>query len=428
MKKNISWIKSGLTGPDILLNGYDYLVSHTYISACLIYKKKLNENLIKEAIENVLASFPVLAGRLVKNKDGLVAIAQNDKGFRFEVKQSKDEYQDYNTENNFSKKIRKYSYSQLRVVDKDAPLGVIIISHFKDKGSVLSFSFPHSMIDSTGIYFIISLTLQIHKQPLPPYTFDRNELQMEGYDFSNENSYDSLVVLSAWEKAKIYSKIAYGMLANKTEHLLLKPDLLKKMSTAGKTYTDEFKISKEDIMAAILWKCIATVRKGKDVPLLSYTVNQRFKTSINTLFFGNASTGMLLYETKDLLKKPISEIAITIRKALKGFNDEYTARETYFLDKYISEGRIGSVMWKELIEAVNDRAVIFDPGHKFPMYSLDLGSGSPSWYEMPSFPLNGFIFTMINPDMASIDLKVCLRKKEMKSFLEIFNKELKAFA
>ncbi len=418
MKKQVSWIKSGVTGPNIYLNGYDYLVSHTYISTCLIYKKRLDDEAIKDAIEKILPKFPVLGGALKKTKDGLVVIDLNDQGIRFEVRQSNAKYQLYNNENNFTRNVRKYSYSKLRVVDVKAPLGVVTITHFKDQGSVISFSFPHSIIDSTGVYFVMGIMLQLQNQPLPNYTCERSEVDFGDADFSNETSYESLVEINAWDKIKIFSKIAYGMLANKTEHIVLDKAMLKKMSQVGKENSSEYKISKEDIIAATLWKCITKLRPKMKYPLMSYTVNLRFKTSLNKLFFGNASTGYLYHETRENLDKPVLEIAESIRKGLTEFGDEYGARESYFLDKYIDEGKIGKVMWKELIEAVNGRAFMWDPGHKFPFYMIDLGSGPPDWFGIPAFPLNGFAFTIINPDMQSIDLKVCLRKREIKPGVE----------
>jgi shikimate O-hydroxycinnamoyltransferase len=265
-------------------------------------------------------------------------------------------------------------------------------------------------------------------QPIPKYLFDRKTLDFPTYQPTSDAPYDSLVKVNLWDKVKLISKIAYGyLLNNKTLHLKIEGSTMRQLKAAGKQASDTLKISEEDLLAAILWKTIATIRKGKGVPLMSYTVNMRFKTSLDINYFGNASTGYLYYTTEEILNLSFTEIAIQIRKGLNDFGDEYASKEAYYLDKLVKEKKTDTVIWKELAEAANNRAFMFDPGHKFPFYAMDFGSGSPSWYELPEIPLSGFVYTIINPDMQSVDMKINLPKYEIDAFLKLYHEAMQPF-
>ena len=425
MSKNVTWIKSGITGPNVMLHGYDHFGRNIYVPRCFIYEKRLDENLIRKALEEMMPSFSLLTGRIIKDNNGYLVVDQNDKGIRFEVKQSKKDYKQYSAEDNFSKQCQSHVFHRLTIVNKDAPIVTVTITHFKDHGSVFGYSNIHSILDgNSNSNFLMSLSNQIMGIENQPFHFDRGGLEFPEFDFHQLNENKAVVLLSKRAMAKMYFNFIYGFLfGNKAKTIKFEASVMAKLKAYGLSQ-GEATVSKMDIFAAIIWKCVATIRKDKKVPLFNYTVNLRFKTSIDTNYLGNTATGWHIYDGPELIDKPIIEIARKIRASLAELNDEYAAREAQFLNKLVKEKRIGQAVQKELVEINNQGAIMFNSTFKYPFYSLDFGTGKPTWYDMPPGPLNGIFTPMPDADGQSINLGMGISKKEFEPFLKLFREEL----
>ncbi len=327
MKKQISWIKSGIKGPNVRLHGYDHFGRNIYVPRCFIYKDRLDENLIKNALIKMMPSFSMLTGRIIKDKEGYLAIDQNDQGMRFEVKQSNKTYKQYTAEDNFSKQAQKHVFHRLTIVDKNAPIVTVTITHLKDRGSVFGYSNIHSVMDGqSNIYFLTSLSNIIHGIENLSFVFDREQLAFPEYDFHDRMEHEAVVMMSKRGLAKMYSKFIYGFLfGNKAKMIKIEGSTLDNLKQYGLSQ-GEPTVSKMDLVAAILWKSVATVRKGRSIPLFNYTTNIRFKSSLNQYYIGNASTGYQLYDKEKWLQKSIIGIDRNIRQGLTGLDDEYVAR------------------------------------------------------------------------------------------------------
>ncbi|WP_162824382.1 acyltransferase [Peterkaempfera bronchialis] len=400
------------SGDRVRLTVYDLLTGTFYTPRTFFYRTTLDAGALRDSLARTLVHYPLLTGRLERDRDGGLSVRCNDAGAVFTEVDADEPMPDYGLGRSARPELRRYLHevNPFLVVGRDAPLLTVKVTRMRGGGSVLGVAINHCVVDATSHLAFLRHWSAEHRgldHPLPCH--DRGLLDALGARVepgARERS-EQYAVTRRREKWAFIARVNAGAARMRTLTLRFPAEevgAIKEAAAAGLAGTGRW-VSTSDAFTAHLWKVLAELRArpGESRESLGLIVGVRaaLGSALPEHYWGNAVTNSRPALTAaELRSAPLGAVAETVRAAVAGVTEQRVRDEIGFLDAQRAAGRSRRVLSRMSLEAF-DSAVALNNVGKLPVYGVEFGGGRPFWYEFPASPVPWTV--LITPTPAEDD-------------------------
>ncbi|MEV7471995.1 acyltransferase [Streptomyces kronopolitis] len=363
---------------------------------------------MRESLARVLATYPLLSGRVEREADGRLRVICNDRGVPFEEVSLPIRARDFMeaTQGGVNADHSALPKSSVtRVTGKKIPTLSVKLTHFSCGGSALGVRMKHVLADGQSyMQFMLDWAAEHRGVPYSIPCHDRQLLDGLGYAISPQE-------LQYSERFGVPSKLArYALLsrmvlhANKIQTVTLRfeEDEIRNMKrAAGRILEQADWISSADALTAHLWRALSELRgqNGSPFERLSSLVN--FKRSITEVppnYWGNTVTSVKTWMgSREIGTRHLGEVALLVRRAVSTGIEEDVRRDIAYLLRQRSEGNGKRVMPNISIQE-DSNLTQFNNRSRIPYYDLSFNRDFPFRLEMPKLPIPWSVQIMPTPE------------------------------
>lgn len=383
------------TGPAVPLTVYDLTTGHVFTHRLLFFHKSLDGAELRASLARTLRSFPLLAGRARRDPDGEVRVHCENAGARFLQVLAADPMPEYGPQHPPTAELKRYyqETSPYRVVDRDTPLLVVKLTQMAGGGSALGVSIDHALVDGASFMQFLACWSSEHRGlGYPEPCHDRSiveELSAPARDGGAERGSTSFAVASRRQRMALIARLLVNTRKTSTVRLRYTAEEVQAVKDAVMADLDGTGqwVSTNDALVAHLWQCVGRLRARPDearetLGLIS-DLRIRLGDAVPSNYFGNAVTNTLPTMTAgELRSRPLGSIAEAVRSGANDNSLEKVRAEVAFLRAQRAAGRSKQVISRMALDCF-DGSVSLNNYSKIPFYQIDLGAGTPFWYEPP---------------------------------------------
>jgi hypothetical protein len=326
------------------------------VSTVFFYEKTIEETVIIDALQYVLADFPLFAGVLRKEK-GQLWIDCNNQGVSLTVVHSKWELKN-------SELIDEVNPNRM-----GKPVLRIKLTYFADGRFAMGCSWHHCVGDMAAFMeFMKALSARARKEiyPLPIIPENREEyfrsptaIAIEEHGLKYLNVRD---IIRFIRQKCYFTKTLYLHFTDKEIHSM-REELCKQMGR---------KLSRNDVLCAHILEVLALCRTdGAETHYASIAVNCRKTLNIASNAMGNSLGAIALQFCRSVKAGSLAE---RIRDGIANYLYDPTVAKQ-FVDANGGMANVGRIVPKEFLPQYNN--LIFSSWVNFGVYSIDFGVAPP---------------------------------------------------
>jgi shikimate O-hydroxycinnamoyltransferase len=387
----------------IPLSPIDYIftgVGSYPITFAFAYARSLDPAHVRGSLDETLAHFPLLRGKLIRVSDDAFAFSPDEDGLSFEVNQSGETFGDAGDLDRFVSPVAS---------TQGQPLTRIKLTQ-TPAGSVLGVSISHALVDGFSYFHVLSSWARIaggqrilepaHQRaallPEPPPQPDRitpEEILARCGLFRDERRRDLPHGPLGEERIPISKAQIRGLLLEAQE-------------------TCDVALTNNDVISAFLWReYVPRWCERENNPLTYVTLPFDFRRalkSISRTFFGCAlcfTTASLDYE--GLVRARLGELALLVHEAVGRAKEDYIWGSLQTLDG-LRRGRGLDVMQEIHVRHPRNGIVVTNIS-RLPFQALDFGAGVPTGFQAYTQVLGG---AGLMPAQDGVEVRVFLPAEE----------------
>jgi shikimate O-hydroxycinnamoyltransferase len=414
-------LHAGVTAaaPDYL-SGLDIFHAHAGIPLILCFKQGLDLELAERTFKTVLASYPNLTGRYKKDQDGHVYLDSNDAGMDWNVYRCKGPMP-YGPHNPVGKDIHRFykMYMPWKVVDHDQPL-MQINFHVFDDGGVLFCGFQaHSAVDGSSFWGMMQDWTRICKgEAAKGQTFNRQVLIDLGKPAPDPAAYELMVAPPFRQWAGTMLRLGWHALFSlKSETFQIPAATVNRWREQAKAELAPTSagVSSVELVTSYLMKAFSPVMPKGVARSVGIVLDLRYKRRLKLPrdFFGNALCyAEARYTAEELAQGSLPQLAEKCRPANEQVSTEALLRMLALTETYRQKKAVWRLIFKPTIETLN-AGLILNNCVQFPMYEVDFGSGTPSWYDITPMTIRMVMVTPTPAKDGGLTLYLTARKAEL---------------
>ncbi len=377
----------------IWLSGSDYIVSNVGIPMILFFSETVDTERFQRALEQVVADWYILAGRIRANKNESAYIDCNDEGLVFEVFEHSSPMPKPSVNKPLRNGLRKYHPLILpwQVENKSQAPCVVQLHHFT-KGTIFSLTCCHSVADGWGMWAVIdaiSNAMLGEAYTKPDHSRDTVLDIAEGYIGNSGRRPQSsrLTDTNYFQKViftlRLLKKVAFP---KPNEIMYLSAETIEGL----RAIEPDVRLSRQDI-------AIGLIAMGMKLGSVGALANMRLDnaSSIQKNYSGNALTYREFSMGNEKGEEAEGSILYFARKWRdETINDDGSDAIEYMahLEHRLKEGTIKKVVPLSMFKVFAD-GILINNYSVFPIYNVDFGGGTAEWYEMSPFPFRGALIT-----------------------------------
>ncbi|WP_055489578.1 acyltransferase [Streptomyces sp. TP-A0356] len=382
--------------PRVRLSAYDLLPGPWYTPLTFFYRKTLDGAALRDSLARVLVRYPMLAGRLTRDADGGLSVVCNDAGARFTEAASPGPMLEYGpglrTEPVIGNVLREVSAFQ--VVDRDTPLLKIRLTHMRGGGSILGVVINHCVADGAStVSFLESWSREHRGLPSPAPCHDRGLLDVLGAVSTDPRTVRDRAFVAVGRLRHLATTVRVGLKKLATVATRFGPAELATMKRAAQADLREAGtwVSTNDALTAHLWQVIGALRARPDDATewlgLIVGAQSRLSDLLPDGYWGNCVSNSWTSTTAGALRTDaLGRLARDVRSCLEANIEDKLRDEIAFLNSYRRAGVSSHVMSVRATD-LSEASLSVNNWSRFPLYSIDLGAGTPFWYEFPDLPV-----------------------------------------
>jgi shikimate O-hydroxycinnamoyltransferase len=370
----------------------DAYEDHFPVGYVAFYRKTLDPTLLIRALVEVLAHYPLLSGRMVRER-GIKKIALDDAGVGFDIDETNETLADWREpDRNAIGRFVRLILPQLTLRSRE-PLMNVRLTQLAGGGSVLGVSFGHVLADGTAIAgFLRDWAKAARGEAIEAPVWDRREqaraIDANGFDPAHvpvhASSYLGMHEASVRELGRLYAHLLGTLALWKGYTIALRGEDIETLKSETNAGHSEL-LSSNDVLGAFLWKLFNRKLEpyGDFRSRFFGVVDLRRHTPGVPArgVFGNMP-GHLAIEstTRETADLDLHALARKLRRASQAIAPHhFLAQETWLGHRQI-EGR----MYRVLAAEPYPGDVTVSNCRYMPFYDIDFGEGRPYFFNLPA--------------------------------------------
>lgn len=419
-------VHCGVTAPSQHLSGLDVFHSCAYFPLVLVYEKGLDLALLEKALIETLKHYPIIAGRLKKDDKGFVYADANDAGIDWRVHRWQGALP-WGEGKPLGKDISRL-YRMVypwRVIDRDMPLLQVNVHQFDDNKAILCCYGPHALLDASSYWaFMLEWAKACYGIPVYTPSFDRQPVRDAGQGVDlPADTHDLVVAPSLFGLVKIFAKLGWRAARGMSSELFRVPAAtLEKWKADGRAEGGGKDPSGASLVSAYVMRAISPELPPHVDRSVGLVRDLRFMQGVGIArdYFGNAVCyGEVRYSPQELASENLRSLAQRCRPEPEQVGPAAVLKMLRVMEQFRLKKANWRLLFKPTLETLN-AGIIVNNCVAFPIYDIDMGTGSPAWYEMPPATIRLLLLVQTPKKDGSIDLMMCGPRKELDALRKRF--------
>lgn len=409
------------------LTGLDLLMTHAGTPGFLAYPQGLDADALRHSLERVLKHYPVLTGRLRRDGDGHVFIDCNDAGVAFQTVRHRGPMPAFGQGHPIGSQIGRYFERTFgwHIVDRDNPLMSIVLHQFACGGTLLSVTAAHSVCDGAAFWnFMLDWARAHGNHPVLPADVDRNAVirfsTKQPHGEGEEDGGSRLVRRTGLvERMQLYLRFWWQYMArlDKAVVRITAEQIAAWKDEARQRHGEDGKVAGHDLAIAHCVRRLSSRMRGGGTRDLGLVTDLRLRrdTGVTRRYVGNALARELVrLGAHEIAESDLTTLARCLRAGLDRIGTEDLLADLGLMELHRRRHTIHTLMTESSIRALDSGIVINNCAH-FPMYRIDFGSGTPTWFETVRPPFRGVVLAPVPQGAGGFDLHVTALPHELQA-------------
>jgi shikimate O-hydroxycinnamoyltransferase len=408
------------------LTGLDLLMTNAASPGLLVFPQGLDADALRHSLGRVLKAYPAFTGRLRRDGDGHVFVDCNDAGVAFEVVRHRGAMPAFGQGRPVGSALGRYFERTFgwQVVDRDHPLMSVVLHQFADGGALLSVTATHSLCDGASFWTFMLDWARAHAgQPVPAADMDRNALirfSTRQPHFEGEADGGSrLVRRTAWlERWQLLARFWWQYVARLDKAVVrISAQQIAAWKDEARRQGGEEEPAGGDLAIAHAVRALSAGMRGTGTRDLGLVTDLRMRrdSGIGRRYVGNALARELVrLGAHEIAESDIGTLARCLRDGLERVGTEDLLADLGLMELHRRRHTVHTLMTESSIRAL-DSGIVINNCARLPMYRVDLGSGSPSWFETARPPFRNVLLVPTPPGVDGYDLHVTALPHELQA-------------
>lgn len=416
-------IRSGVTRPAQKLTASDLMVSHVGVPVFYVYEQGLDIERLKRSLKEVAAHQPLITGRMQKDADGDDVVVGNDEGLLLEVFECDTPMPPYGLHHPMGRDCGRFIHTILpwRVIPKQLPLVQISVTRFANAGAVLAIHVVHSLFDGSTFWNLLQDWSAVANggQVSSPVQ-DRDclfDLMQTAADTPDTRKVMAEPGLAT--KLHLYPKLAWVAFQNTLGVYRIPPAAIEAMRASIPDHEPlGERLSVADLVTAHAIKLMASAQKHEGDRMLSLVSDLRYRKALGLpkRMFGNAlAQESMTYTDQALRTQTEGELALAFKRPGAMHSTQETLGYLGLLERHRRAGTIRKLIPRAIVHSPDSGFVQNNYNH-LPVYGLDLGTGSPSWFNPKPVPFRMLKIVPTPQGDGGVDIHLTVSKAEQAPF------------
>lgn len=412
-------LHSGVQAEPQYLSGLDIFHAHAGIPLILCFKQGFDLAHVEKALVTTLAKYPCVTGRYRKDKDGHVYLDSNDAGLDWNVYRCKGPMP-YGPQRPVGSDIHRFYklYMPWQVVDQDRALMQINIHQFEDGGILFCAYAPHSAQDGSSWWGMMQdWSRACLGQDLKGQSFDRQVLIDAGKVEADPAAYDLMAAPSlgqwAWTMARLGWQAVFGM---KSETFRIPAATVASWREQAKAeLPNSAGVSVSELATTYLMKAMSPVMPKGVARSVGLVLDLRYKRRLRLPrdLYGNALCyAEARYSAEELASSSLPVLAEKCRPANEQVSTEALVKMLVLTETYRQKKAVWRLIFKPTLETLN-AGLIQNNCIQFPMYEIDFGTGTPSWYDITPMTIRMVMLVPTPEKDGGVDMHLTAKRAEL---------------
>jgi shikimate O-hydroxycinnamoyltransferase len=417
-------LHAGVTVPKQYLTGVDILHGHVGVPLFYLYKKGFDVAVAERALSDTLKHYPFVAGRIKKDAQGHVYVDGQDAGVEFNVYRCEGampygEHQPVGDDvNQFFKRLMPF-----QVIDKDTPLFQANVYQYADGGIVLCVRMVHSIFDGTSFYgLMLDWSKVCRGLEIKSPSFDRSVMIKAGQADIDPAGYDMIYQPSVVKTLSMMARLGWRMATDMEKEIFRIPaEAVHKWKAEAKAVLPETaRVSTGKLVTAYVLKTLS--------PLMPHGVPRRVGMAMDIRhirgsmlpidYFGNGLCyGSVEYTEQELAQSNLAVLAEKCQPPAEQTSAGAIAKVVTLLERYRQKHALWKLVLKPGMDTL-DGGIVQNNLSNFPIYDVDMGRGTPDWYETFAMPVRMMALVSTPTKDGGIDVHMAACKAELKALRE----------
>lgn len=412
------------------LAGIDVLTSHVGIPIIQVYPQGLDIVRLEHSLGTVLGKYPLLAGRLRKDNQGLPYVDGNDAGVAFRVRQCAGPMPPYGPRLHMARQLRSFHTPiyPWNIFRPTCPLMNVDVNRFDDGGVVLSITVAHSVMDGTAFWqFMLDWAETARGGDTPPRSMDRSILITTGQaHLDTPYTRHYVYEMGQWERIRLFARFAWQHLFRLDKGVYRIPaDTIEQWKRQAKLeHPDSDGVSTTELVAAHCLKVMAPLWSGHHDRCLGLVIDLRYKRRLRVPrhYFGNAlGHGEVMYSPEELASGSMAALALKSRMPADRLTHEDLLGYLGLMERARQKKQLTRLMMRSVARSLDGGLVLNACSH-FPIYDIDFGTGKPSWHDAVRVVFRMLMVIATPQGDGGVDIHLTATRQELALFDTLYGR------
>jgi shikimate O-hydroxycinnamoyltransferase len=421
-------LQCGVTAGKQYLTGLDIFNGHVGIPIILVYKNGIDLARAEQALVETLKRYPIICGRYRKDAEGHAYVDSNDAGIEFNVHRAEGPLP-YGPHKPLGSDIHKfYKMLYLWQVFKDMPLLKINIYQYEDGGVVMSFYGPHSLFDGSAFWgFMADWSRAMKGEEIKGQSFDREEVIKAGLTGVSPEGYDLVYDPTMGSRLGMFARLLWNFATD------MRKEVFRIPAGTVQRWKDQVKaelpgsagVSTVELITAYCMKVFSPLMPRGVPRSVGIVLDLRHKRRLRIPrdYFGNALCyGEAFYTEQELAEQSMPVLAEKCRPQAEQVSTESLFKLLTLMEQYRQRQAIWRLFFKPAKETLSG-GMILNNCTPFPMYDIDLGKGTPDWYDICPVMFRMLMVVPTPEKDGGMDLHITAPKRELKALREALRRD-----
>ena len=403
------------------LSGIDILTSHMGIPIVQAYPQGLDVARLQASLAKVLASYPMLGGRMRKDANGHPLIEGTDEGARFKVWRCAGPLPALGPRQHLHPLLKGFHTPiyPWNALNGRTPVLEVDVYQFDDGGTLLSTTAVHSVMDGTAYWqFMLDGAACARGEDVPPRPMERDLLQSIGQAHAQAPYTRGYVYQTGlWERIRQFSRFAWQHLASIDKEVFRIPaaTIEQWKQEAREQVPEADGVTTAELVTAHCLQVLSPLWKHRRDRCLGLVIDLRYKRRLRVPrhFFGNAlGHGEVMYTADELAHAPLGAIALKSRLPADSLTNEDLLGYLGLMERFRQKKAVLQLMMRSVARSLDGGLVLNNCSH-YPMYEIDFGTGRPSWHDCTRVVFR-MLMIIPTPEMdGGVDIHLTALKPEL---------------
>jgi hypothetical protein len=411
-------VHAGLTAPPQYLSGLDMFHSHANFPLVLAYRQGLDVARLEAALKETLRHYPIIAGRYKTDAQGMVYAEANDAGVDFRVHRCAGPMP-YGLERPLGKDVNALVRMVMpwQMVNKDVPFLQVNVHQFEDGAALLCCYVPHSLFDGASFWtFLLDWSKVCRGMPIETPVFDRQILIGAGQQPVDADAYDLMEAPSFGGLMALYARLGWRAATDMSREVFRIPaSTIQQWKERGQPEASGKGVSTGSLVAAYVMQCISPLLPAGQPRSIGLVLDLRYKRDLNIPrgYFGNAlAYAEARYSESAFASSDLVSLAEQCRPAPEQVNTAALRKMLALTETYRRKKAAWRLMFKPTVATLH-AGLILNNCVNLPMYDIDMGTGTPDWFEMLPATIRMLLVVQTPQRDGGVDLHLSARKAEL---------------